>query len=408
MVWFFACFTVLALGGLFWLAAKNSAREQTPSDHPETAIYRDQLSEIERDLARGTIAPEEAERARTETARRLLAADARAASATSAGPRWLMVAFFGVSAVLALGLYAIVGRPAYPDLGLRDRIEIAEMLRQNRPDQATREAAMPVWAPPPDAGENHLSLVEQLRNAVASRPDDLQGHELLARHEAALGNMAAAARAQARLIEIKSDRTTTRDWLTLAVLRIEAAGGFVTPEAEHALRQVLDRDPRDGAAQYYLGLMLFQTGRPDLTFRIWERLLRQSPPDAPWVDLIRGDIGLMAELAGVRFTLPDAAAPRSVDPALPGPDADAVAAAEDMTPDERQDMIRGMVDGLAERLATEGGGPAEWARLINALAVLGETDRARAILDEARETFAETPEALSQIEAAARQAGLAE
>ncbi|MBD3764142.1 MAG: c-type cytochrome biogenesis protein CcmI, partial [Rhodobacterales bacterium] len=80
----------------------------------------------------------------------------------------------------------------------------------------------------------------------------------------------------------------------------------------------------------------------------------------------------------------------------------------DMTEEERQAMIRSMVDGLAERLATEGGGAQDWARLIGALGVLGDTDRARTIWAEAQGVFADRPEDLAAVRAAARQAGVAE
>ena len=93
-------------------------------------------------------------------------------------------------------------------------------------------------------------------------------------------------------------------------------------------------------------------------------------------------------------------------PALPGPDADAMAAAADMTDEERQQMIDGMVKGLEDRLATQGGSPEEWARLIGAMALSGDQAHAQEILDEARMKFAAEPQALEVIEAAAGQAGL--
>jgi cytochrome c-type biogenesis protein CcmH len=78
-----------------------------------------------------------------------------------------------------------------------------------------------------------------------------------------------------------------------------------------------------------------------------------------------------------------------------------------MTPEERMDMIRGMVAGLSDRLATEGGSPDEWARLIRAYGVLGETDRAAAIWAEAQQVFP-VEEAIAPIREAARAAGVAE
>lgn len=69
-------------------------------------------------------------------------------------------------------------------------------------------------------------------------------------------------------------------------------------------------------------------------------------------------------------------------------------------------MVEGMVEGLETRLATQGGTPDEWARLIGALVVIGRQDHARDILTEARARFAATPEALAVIAEAAGKAGL--
>jgi len=135
---------------------------------------------------------------------------------------------------------------------------------------------------------------------------------------------------------------------------------------------------------------------------MWEPLLRESPPDAPWVGPIRAQMAEVAGAAGIRYTLPDA--PQIG--ALARPDADAVAAAEAMTPEEQKAMIEGMVGQLAERLATEGGPAAEWARLITALEVLGEMDRAMAIYTEAQQRFAPGSPDGALIEAAAIDAGL--
>ena len=161
---------------------------------------------------------------------------------------------------------------------------------------------------------------------------------------------------------------------------IMAAGGYVSPEAESVLQRALERDPNDGKARYYSGLMFAQSGRQDVAFRLWRDLLATSAPTDPWVPPIRAQIEEAAAWAGVDYTLPELAG----GPALAGPDADAVAAASDMTTEERQEMIGNMVAQLSERLATEGGSAQEWAQLIGALGVLGDTDRARAVWGEAR------------------------
>ena len=202
---------------------------------------------------------------------------------------------------------------------------------------------------------------------------------------------------------MKGEAASAEDYATHADLMILAADGFVSPEAEAAINRALALEPRNGPARYYTGLMYAQSGRPDLAFRVWRPLLAESRPDAPWVPPINAQIEQVAQAAGIRYTPPVANfAPER------GPSAEDMEAAAEMTPEERQEMIRGMVDGLGERLADEGGPPEDWARLINALGVLGERDRAGAIWTEAQTTFAGDAQGLATIRAAAQRAGVAQ
>ncbi len=149
-----------------------------------------------------------------------------------------------------------------------------------------------------------------------------------------------------------------------------------------------------------------QTGRPDIAFRIWDRLLRQGPEEAPWIPAIRARIDEAAQLAGVEYEQPRPTQQTPAAPPMAGPSAEDMEAAQDMSAEDRQEMIRGMVSRLADRLANEGGPAEEWARLIGAYGVLGETERARAIRDEALQVFAGREDDLAQIRAAAERAGL--
>lgn len=375
----------------------------------EMRVYADQLKEIERDHARGLVSDDDAGRLRAETARRLLEADRTAVAATNESPgsmRMVALALVVLSPIGAVLFYLNFGAPNYRDMPLVMRFNEAAAMRVARPPQAQMEAdwqADPNYAAPPDADPEFVQLMDRLRAAVATRPDDLTGLRLLAVNEGNLGNFQASAAAWTRVIEVQGDEAPLNDMVALAETMVQAAGGRISPEADAVLDQVLSSDPRNGPARYYKGLSLGQTGRPDLTFRIWRGLLSDSPPDAPWVPVIRSEIEGLADLAGVRFTLP----PQET-PALRGPSAEDVAAAADMTPQERQQLIGNMVEGLAARLANEGGSPEEWARLITALGTLGQNDRARAILGEARRVFASSSEAMAVIEPAAQSLGLAD
>ncbi len=369
-------------------------------------VYRDQLAEVERDVARGVIPADDAERARTEISRRILAADAGRSTThvRSEGPKpvfmgLVMLAMIGGS----VALYTLLGQPGYGDLALKDRIAFADQLRENRPDQATAVADLPPFVPPEPPTAEFLSLMERLRETVASRPGDLQGHVLLAQNEARLGNFTQAAAAQNRAMQIMGADVKATDVSDYGELLVLAAGGYVSPEAETAFRAALNLDENEGRARYYLGLMMVQTGRPDIAFRLWDGLLRRGPEDAAWIAPILSQIETVAQLAGVNYSIPAIGAG-----AAPGPSVSDIEAASEMTAEDRMEMIGGMVEGLSNRLATEGGPPRDWARLITSLSVLGDQTQALAVYTNAVEVFAGDPGALDIITRAGQDAGVAE
>ena len=406
--WIIAAALAVGTGLLLALAILRGRPGAEPPAAYDLRVYRDQLGEIDRDTSRGVIAADEAERLRAEVSRRILAADAqlRAGGATAGQPRLAgRGAALVAMAMLAgggLALYSVIGAPGYGDMPLAQRIEASEAARAERLTQDAAEARFGPGesAPPADATEEQLALVARLREVVAARPEDQQGLRFLVRSEAALGRMAAARDAQEQLIALRGDAASARDHATLAELMIEAAGGYVSTDAETALRAALERDPRTPTARFYLGLYHLQLDRPDRAFPIWRDLLEESRPGAPWVPVIRAEIGEVASRAGVRYTPP--ASQRR------GPSAADMEAASDMTPEARNEMIRGMVAGLSERLASEGGPASDWSRLITAYGVLGETDKARETWAEARQTFGDDPAALEALRTAAEGAGVAQ
>ena len=410
--WIVSAALAVIVAALIALAVRAPRRGMAqPAADYDLRVYRDQLREVDRDLARGVVGEADAERVRAEVSRRILAADAaRQAEAAQAqadkGAPLMLAALIGVALVGgSLWLYRSLGAPGYGDLALADRIELAEQARQNRPSQQEAEASLPAYVAPAGISPDYVALVERLRETVARRPDDLQGHLLLAQNEANLGNFPAAARAQSQIIRIKGDDATASDYTDYADMLVLAAGGYVSPEAEAALRETLARDPGNGTARYYFGLMMAQTGRPDTAFRVWDQLLREGPADAPWIEPILAQIEEMSFRAGVNYQLPEIGAGR---PAPRGPTAGDIEAAADMTPAERMEMVQNMVAGLSDRLATEGGPVEDWAQLITALGVLGQTGQARAIYENAVEVFADDPRALDLLLRAGQRAQVAE
>ncbi|WP_323716781.1 c-type cytochrome biogenesis protein CcmI [Paracoccus aminovorans] len=391
------------------LLRRRAEAGEEPAAAYDLRVYRDQLREVDRDLQRGVVDAADAERLRVEIGRKVLAAD-RALQAAGGGRRapggWAALAVLAALLAGAFLLYPRLGQPDRPDAPIAQRLADAQTLYDNRPSQAEAEAKAPKGPrPAPDA--DYAALIERLRQAVAKNPNDPRGLELLAQHEERLGNLVAAKEAQRRLVALRGDKADAEELARLAGLTIEAAGGLITREGEETIAAALARDGRNPQARFLLGLLHLQNGRPDRAFPLWAGLLAEGPETAPWIAPIRAAIPDIAWLAGrPDYTPPEPAASALPGPALPGPDADSMAAAENMSPDERRQMVEGMVKSLETRLATQGGTPEEWARLISSLVVIGQKDHAAAILGEARQRFSGNGPASDLIEAAAQKAGL--
>jgi cytochrome c-type biogenesis protein CcmH len=410
--WIITIGLTAVVAGLLALALLRRDDKFSGEADYDLRVYRDQLTEVERDLERGVLSGADATRVRTEVSRRILAADTERrvdSDLVSGAPKALALV---ITLILAGGSFALykgigpitgLGAPGYGDLALVERIAYADELRKTRPSQAEAEASLPAQAPIAEFNADYLRLVQTLRDTVVERPDDIQGHVLLAQNESNLGNFSAAYQAQGRILDLKGDQSTVQDLTDYMDLLVLAAGGYVSPEAEKAARVILARSPDNGIARYYMGLMMAQTGRPDLAFRVWDRQLRTGPEDALWIAPILAQIPEVAQRAGVNYQIPAIGSAKTK-----GPTSEDIESAGNMTGADRIEMIEGMVAGLSDRLATDGGPPEEWAQLIGALGVLERTDQAFAIFKNAEIVFGGDPSAMDMITRAAQRAGVAE
>jgi len=395
--------------------ARAFLAKRTQVEHPaayDLKVYKDQLSEVDRDVARGIVSEDEGARLKVELSRKILAADAQiqeaGESSDTVGRGQIVGALLVVVVIVAggFGLYKQLGAPGYSDMGLKSRKAAADEQRKSRPTQEEFEASLPVMPEDPTIPQDFLDLLTKLRAAVEKNPDDLEGLMLLGRNETAIGNYAGAYKVQAQIIKVKGDDVTAGDYVNLADLLVMAANGYVSPEAEEALVRAMQINENHPVARYYTGLLWAQNGRADLTFRIWRKLLDEGPSDAPWIAPIRAQILNAAQLAGVDYTLPPL--PGFEGSGFAGPSAEDIAAAQDLSAEEQAEMIKGMVNRLSQRLAEQGGSPQEWGRLISSLGFLGEIERATAIWQEATQVFGADPEALAIVRAGAVEAGVAE
>jgi len=399
-----ASLIALVVAGLLVPLLRRPATAAADRNAYDMAVYRDQLAEIDRDLARGEIGAEQAATARTEVERRMLAvapADTpQGESDPAPRPAHKAVAIALVIAVPALAVvaYLMLGAPGAPSQPFAERQTTAEI------DGHTTPAL--------------TEMADRLAARLAVSPDDMQGWMLLARTYAALGRYDEAARVYGQAIEHGFDSADVHAAQGEALTA--AADGTVTPEARQAFAAALERDRLEPRARYYGGLALAQDGRMHEAVTTWTDLLRDAPPEASWRDFVAGQVRQAAAALGedpppeaaettTAETAPSAASPPVSSPPIagvPGPSQADVEAAGQMSGEDRLAFIRSMVARLATRQEEQPENLDGWLRLARAYGVLGEADHAKAALARAEALVRDLPADAPQRAAveAARQA----
>jgi len=358
----FATLTVVAMLALLWALSGGRKGAVTDPAVAALAVYKDQLSELERDHDRGLIADVEAEAARNEISRRILSAGQKAgsenASEKSPWVRNLARGFVVVAIpVLALGLYALQGRPGLPDVPHAQRIANAA------------------------ADNDFPALVAQVEQHLEAHPDDVKGWMVVAPAYHRLGRFDDAAHAYAQILRLKGPSPELlADYGEALML---ANQDLVGADAQKAFNQALALDKTNAKARYYTGLGLHQEGKNDQALAIWRKLLADAPADAPWRATVAHQIAALE-------------ADKSRPPAL---DKNTVAAVKNMSASDQQAMIRSMVDRLDKRLTANGDDLNGWLQLARARTVLGQKDAARKALARAEAHFKGDTPALARIAA---------
>jgi cytochrome c-type biogenesis protein CcmH len=352
-LWFvFALMTAAAVFAVLWPLGRGTKPQREGN---EATVYKDQLTEIERDVSAGLIGTSEAEAARVEISRRLLtAADAERVLPSSVNTRLrravAVVALAGLP-LIAVAFYLPLGSPRLPDFPLSER------------------AQAPAASQPLD------NLVAQVEAHLEKNPTDGRGWNVLAPVLAKLGRFDDAVRAYRNSLTYNGDSAARR--ADLGEVIAGAAGGVVTSEAKAEFERAIALNADEAKASYFLGLAAEQDGRASEAASIWRGMLAKAPQAAPWRPLV---LAALARVTGA--------------PAAPVLSDDTIAAAKDMTETDRSAMIRGMVDRLASRLKQNGDDVEGWLRLIRAYMVMGDRDKAKGASADARQAVAGDAERL--------------
>lgn len=359
--------TAAAIFAVLWPLSRRSGQSFSGT---EVAVYSDQLEEIERDRASGLIGTPEAAAARVEVSRRLLsAAEARGdrGPADVKPPLWrrravALIALIALPAG-AVSLYLVLGSP---------------------------HLSGPLIAATPSAPLEQRSiesLVAQVESHLKRNPDDGRGWEVLAPVYMRIGRFDDAVRARRNALRLLG-ATAMRE-ADLGEALAAAADGIVTAEAKAAFERAAAIDPADVRVAFYQGLAAEQDGRTSDAVRIWTELLARAPADAPYRELIASSLARIEPKEDA-----------------PGPTAEDMAAAQNLSPEQRTAMVRGMVERLAGRLISDGSDLDGWRRLVRAYIVLGEADNARLAVAAARKALGGDPAKQRQFDEFAKALGI--
>jgi cytochrome c-type biogenesis protein CcmH len=363
MLWIiFALMSTAAILGLLW----PLTRKPRTAAGGDLLVYRDQLEEIDRDRGAGLIGEAEAQAARIEVSRRLLAAADAQVPPPAAQPLWrrrgAALATLLVLLLLPVGLYAFLGSPDIPG------------------QPAFARAAMP-------AGEQPIAaLIGKVEQHLAQKPNDGAGWQVIAPVYLQLGRFDDAVMAFRKSLALNGE-TAARD-SDLGEALVAAANGVVTDEAKRNFERAAARDPHDPKARYFLGLADEQDGNKEAAVTKWRALLEEAPAGAPWAAFVRQALA------------------RATGQPVAGPTQQDMQAAQNMPQAQRTAMIRGMVAKLADRLHANGGDVESWLRLVRAYAVLGDADKAKTAAADAKRALAGHPDEVKRVDDLVKGLGL--
>jgi cytochrome c-type biogenesis protein CcmH len=316
-------------------------------------VYKDQLAEVERDAARGLIGIEEAAQARAEIGRRILRIETERSGQVDTRRDSALVRGLAMAAVVAVpllswGLYSVIGSPDLPGQPLAERLAKA-------PGDSTME-----------------ELVARAEAHLRANPEDGRGWDVLAPIYLRVQKPTEAATAYRNAMRLLGETGPRATGLGEALMA--AAGGVVTTDAFTAFERAVALDPTDPRPRFFIATAKAQEGRFGEAAEDLRAARAGLPEGSPWADVIGQALAQAEQAAG------QAPAATAETAQAPGPSRDDVEAAQEMSPEERADMIEGMVARLDERLRENPQDPEGWQRLVRSYLVLERQDQAREAL----------------------------
>lgn len=248
--------TLLVLALLCWPLLRRRSGDGASRRAINTAIYRDQLADLERDLASGALSQADYAGAREEIERRVLEDVAADTAPTDTAPRRLPRTALALAVTLPLAaalLYVVLGTPAALDPAARQ-------------------------GPQASAAEIE-KMVATLAAKLEKDPGNLEGWAMLGRSYLVTGRLADAAKAFDKAGPAME--ASTELMLQVAELSAELNEGRIEGRGRELLQRVLKAEPQNPQALVLAGTDAFFRQQYADAVRHWEAVLAQLPPGSP-------------------------------------------------------------------------------------------------------------------------------
>lgn len=247
-----------------WLGLKPAA-SAADRRAANLAIFRDQLAELEREKADGTLAEADFEQARRELQHRLLEeVQPDGQEAGSHRPsRKAAIALLVLVPLLATVGYGLLGNP--------------------------RALEPALTAPRPEITPAQIEgMVAKLAERLKANPDDMQGWLMLARSYKAMGRFAEAAQAYGKAEKVvMQDAGLMADYAEVLIMSGE---NRTQGKPKKLIDQALKLDPENPQALLLAGVAAMQAGKRAEAAAYWERLLPMVEPGSEMEAMLKSGI----------------------------------------------------------------------------------------------------------------------
>ena len=299
MSWTFIGLTSLLILSTLVLVANSLLKKRDTNsngENPDVVFLKDQLGQLDKEVELGITEKSEAEFDKIRISRKILffANELTNKNHEHNAPIKITIWIWcSIAVLVSLGTYKtydLIGGDVFVP---RAPIVKKFIANDSRKDYLSQKIAEQLIVTTRERkklanSENHtlIKLVEELKNVLEKRPNDLKGHILLVKNSARLNDFITARIAQEKVIALLGEGANSFSYSNYAELCIRAASGYLSLEAIMAIEKSLSIDPNNPQAKFYSSLQFLQENKNSDTFRIWIEILDKEPINSKWAAMV--------------------------------------------------------------------------------------------------------------------------